>query len=279
MLTRIAHATDLSPRSDVALLHALRLAVATRSRLDILHVKRRGAAHEWHAFPRVREPLQRWGLLDPGDQPDAIDIKLGLHVAKVEIDHKDPTAGLIEFILGHRPDLLTFATHGREGFERWLNASVSEETVRRAHVPALLIGPEARGFVEAQSGHMQIDRVLVPVAAEPSPAVALQRMNELLAPIGVTPDRFHLMNVTPTGNTADPIRDVLDDVGRSRQIERFEGPVVETILSTAVHSGADLIAMPTMGRHGFLDGLRGSTTSRVVAHAACPVLTLPLIGR
>ena len=29
---------------------------------------------------------------------------------------------------------------------------------------------------------------------------------------------------------------------------------------------------------GFLDALRGSTTSRVVAHAPCPVLTLPLVG-
>jgi hypothetical protein len=118
----------------------------------------------------------------------------------------------------------------------------------------------------------------MPVAAEPSPASALQRMNELLAPVGVTPDRLHLMNVAPTGNTADPIPSVLDDVGCSHHVERFEGPVVETILSAAERVRADLIAMPTTGRHGFLDALRGSTTSRVVARATCPVLTLPLIG-
>jgi hypothetical protein len=49
------------------------------------------------------------------DRPDAIDRKLGVHVAKMEIDHKDTVSGLIEFIQGHRPDLLVLATHGREG--------------------------------------------------------------------------------------------------------------------------------------------------------------------
>jgi nucleotide-binding universal stress UspA family protein len=124
---------------------------------------------------------------------------------------------------------------------------------------------------------MQIDRVLMPVATEPSPALALQRMNELLAPLGITPDRFSLMNIITTGNTADP-GSILDDLGRSHHVERVEGPVIESILSTAERCRADLIAMPTTGRHGFLDALRGSTTSRVVAHATCPVLTLPLIG-
>jgi nucleotide-binding universal stress UspA family protein len=278
MVRRIAHASDLSPLSDLAFLHALRLAIAIRGRLDILHVKQPGTAHEWHAFPRVREPLQRWGLLAPGDQPEAIDAKLGVHVAKVEIDHKDPTAGLSAFILGHRPDLLVLATNGREGLERWLNASVSEETARRAHVPALLIGPESRGFVAADSGHLRINCVLVPVAAAPSPALALQRMQALLAPIDVSADRFHLVHVAPTPGADDAVCDVLDERGRPHRIERCEGPVVDTILATAERCRADLIAMPTLGRHGFLDALRGSTTRRVVARASCPVLTVPLIA-
>jgi nucleotide-binding universal stress UspA family protein len=262
----------------VAFLHAVRLAVATRSRLDILHVKPPGAAHEWHAFPHLREPLQRWGLLARGDQPDAIGIKLGVHVAKIEIDHKHPTSGLIEFIQGHRPDLLVLATHGREGLARWLNAPVSEETARRAHVPALLIGPDTRGFVDAKTGHLRIDRVLVPVITEPAPALALQRIGALLAPVGVTPDRLQLISVAPTANAADPVRDVFDHLGRTHHVQHFEGPVVDTILSAAERSQVDLIAMPTLGRHGFLDALRGNTTSRVVARAVCPVLTLPLIG-
>jgi nucleotide-binding universal stress UspA family protein len=34
--------------------------------------------------------------------------------------------------------------------------------------------------------------------------------------------------------------------------------------------------MPTAGPHGFLDAIRGSTTERVVRHATCPVLSVPV---
>ena len=52
------------------------------------------------------------------------------------------------------------------------------------------------------------------------------------------------------------------------------GDPVSAILATAEQ--ADLVAMPTRGQDGFLDVLRGSTTERVVRHAPCPVLALPV---
>jgi len=33
--------------------------------------------------------------------------------------------------------------------------------------------------------------------------------------------------------------------------------------------------MPTAGRYGFPDAVRGSTTERVLRHAPCPVLSVP----
>jgi nucleotide-binding universal stress UspA family protein len=39
---------------------------------------------------------------------------------------------------------------------------------------------------------------------------------------------------------------------------------------------ADVVAMPTAGHHGILDALRGSTTERVLRHAGCPVLAMPI---
>jgi len=55
----------------------------------------------------------------------------------------------------------------------------------------------------------------------------------------------------------------------------LQGPVVEALIGEAANVGADLIAMPTAGRHGFLDALRGSTTEQVLRMAPCPVLALP----
>src|SRR5262249_15832419 len=58
-------------------------------------------------------------------------------------------------------------------------------------------------------------------------------------------------------------------------VEVVEGPVEETILRIAQDHHADMIAMPTAGRDGFLDALRGSTTERVLRRAVCPVLAVP----
>lgn len=54
------------------------------------------------------------------------------------------------------------------------------------------------------------------------------------------------------------------------------GDVVATILTESAEWKADLIAMPTAGRHGLTDALRESTTERVIRHAPCPVLAVPI---
>jgi nucleotide-binding universal stress UspA family protein len=35
--------------------------------------------------------------------------------------------------------------------------------------------------------------------------------------------------------------------------------------------------MPTAGRHGLVDALRGSVTERVLHEAPCPVLAIPVM--
>lgn len=273
MLSRIAHTTDFSSQSAVAYEHALALALAARGRLDILHVRHPGQAHEWHSFPHVRETLRRWGLLAAGDEPQDIERKLGVRVAKIEIDHADPRAGLTQFFLGHRPDLLVLSAHGWEGLERWVHSSVSEEVVRRTFVPTLLIGPHSRSLVQPSTGRLGIGRVLMPVTVQPAPGHALQRIEGMLAAAAQTPEGLRLVHVADD-DTA-PMADLLDGQGRTRKPERHSGPVVETIVALARQWSADLIAMPTSTRHGLFQALRGSTTSHVVAHASCPVLALP----
>ena len=54
------------------------------------------------------------------------------------------------------------------------------------------------------------------------------------------------------------------------------GDPVDQILAAADEVKADLIVMPTAGRTGVFDALRGSTTERVVREASCPVLALPV---
>jgi nucleotide-binding universal stress UspA family protein len=50
----------------------------------------------------------------------------------------------------------------------------------------------------------------------------------------------------------------------------------DVILQTARQIRADLITMTTDGSEGFLDGLRGSTSERVLRKAHCPMANLPV---
>lgn len=204
-MTRIAHTTDFSAQSMAAFRHALRLGLANRCRLDLLHVKKEGADDAWDSFPHVREVLAEWGLMDARGSPADIESKLGVRVAKIGIKDRDVADGISQFFLTHRPDLLVVATHGRRGVNRWLNGSVSEDVARRTHVPTLLIGPDGHGFIDARSGDMSLRRILVPVTPTPSPARALERLASLLSAAEVTLECFELMHVVERVGPADDV--------------------------------------------------------------------------
>ena len=246
------------------------MALDTKSHLYLLHVREPGNPDSWTSFPHVRELLANWGLMDAHEPHSRIEERLGISVTKVEIQNRNPTSGLFEFVLAHRPDLMVLATHGRGGLNRWLRGSVSEELARRSHIPTLFLGPSTQGFVETATGDMHLERVLIPVAHEPSPLHSLNILTDILAPFGVAPTAFRFLHIgsDPPKISASSGAMCLHDV------EVAEGPVVDTILRVARDHQAHMIAMPTAGREGFLDALRGSTTEQVLRQAPCPLLAI-----
>ena len=264
MIHAITHPTDFSTEGIAAFAHALRLALARRCRLDVLHVRDPRDHDHWDRFPHVRDLLERWGVLAPGAAIDDITARTGVQVRKVEIRDAAAADGLSRFLASHRPDLIVMASHGRDGINRWLLGSVSAEVLRKTQVPTLVLGPAAMPFVDAATGALRLNRILVPVTRDPSPAGTVHLLSKLTECLGVTFDFMHV--------GADMPR--LDDVrGAQIPVRRIDGPVVDGILAAALT--ADLIAMPTAGRHGILDALRGSTIERVVREAPCPVLAVP----
>ena len=266
----IIHPTDFSDLSVEAFMHALRIALANRGKLNLVHVAETDDPDEWIWFPHVRHALVQWGLLGDSDPPTAVADKLGIKVAKVGLEPQDPLRGLLRFLEKNPSDLIVVATHGRAGLAHWLGGSIAEDFSRQAKLPTLFVAPSARGFVDQGSGKLSLRRVLVPVDHAPPPAEPLRRIGQFVAPLsehGVALDLFHV------GATAPAIRRASD--GAIVPVETHGGEVVGTILKLAVEREADLIAMPTAGHRGFLDAVRGSTTERVLRHAPCPVLAVP----
>jgi nucleotide-binding universal stress UspA family protein len=270
VIQSIAHPTDFSVPSTLAFAHALRLALDTKSRLSLLHVNEKGSQDDWTSYPHVRETLVRWGLLNEKAPLTDLEARLGIKVTKVEIRHRNPATGLFEFFLTHRPDLIVLSTQGREGLDRWLRGSVSEEIARHTHVPTLFIGPNSKGFVEVSTGELRLEHILVPVAHSPSPRLSLNILFDLLACLGISPSTVRLLHI------GDEPPNVLGGSvpGTCATVELVDGPVVETILRVTREQGMDMIVMPTAGHRGFLDALRGGTTERVLRQASCPVLAV-----
>ncbi|MFY0610820.1 MAG: universal stress protein [Hyphomicrobiaceae bacterium] len=264
MIERIAHPTDFSPKGDAAFCHALRLAVEFRCQLDLLHVRYVDDPDNWEWFPQVRETLSRWALLAEGAKVGDIKARLGVIIRKIMIVHFDPVVGISDYLSTHRPDLVVLATQGETGLTRFLSGSVSEDIAQQTRIPTLFLGPNTHPFVDLQSGALKLDNLVVPLARNPSPRRALHTLKVLLEPLAPHIHAIHIGDIAPW---------ILDKVGEPLNVSIMQGPVVETILEAARTS--DLIAMPTDGRHGILDALRGSTTERVLRQANRPLLALP----
>jgi nucleotide-binding universal stress UspA family protein len=263
----IVHPTDLSFASQDAFAHALRIAVATKGVLHLLHIEdaEEDDPDNWNRFPHVREMLARWRMIDPGASRQEAAEKLGVKFVKASVESESPVHGVAAYVERRLCDLMVLMTHNRTGLERWLEESVAEEAVRETRMPALFLREDQTGFVDRETGAIKLDTVLMPVEASVPPLDAFRHIA----------DFAHALN---------PAADVMllhvgDDLpifeGLLPHIELRQGPVIETILSYAGEIGADLIAMPTQGRRGLLDALRGSTTERVLHGAPCPVYAVP----
>ena len=116
----VALLTDFSEASDEAFAHALALALAYKHHLYLLHVKDPGREPGWSSFPQVRETLARWGVIDADAAQSEVEAKLGIKVAKVEIESEDIPGGILDFTLKHPTNVIVMATRGREGLDRLL---------------------------------------------------------------------------------------------------------------------------------------------------------------
>jgi nucleotide-binding universal stress UspA family protein len=271
----IVHPTDFSDLSAAAFAHALRIALAGRSKLHLLHVSQYDAA-EALAFPHARDLLVQWGLSAADDPPWAVAGKLGIEVDNIRLKLQEPTRAIVDFLSEDGSELVVIATHGRDGVSHWLQGSVAEAVFRRSAIPTLFIAPGTRGFVDQVSGDVKLRRALVPVDFSP-PADRtvdiIQRFGQLLTGADIAVDLLHI------GEAAPPVHAMSSNAPALSPVIVRSGHVVQSIVDAAIEFDADVIAMPTAGHHGVLDALRGSTTERVIRHAPCPVLALPATFR
>jgi nucleotide-binding universal stress UspA family protein len=271
-LESIFHPSDFSEASEVAFVHALKLALVAGAKLTMLHVDASRSA-EWQDFPGVRDTLERWGLIPKGS-PKSVVGQLGITVTKVLRLRKDPVKTCLRFLKVNPTDLIVLAVRQHEGRMRWLGKSVGKPLARRAGQMTLFTPHGVEGFVSRQDGSVSLRNILIPVTIKPRPQPSVESAARLIRDLHLPAGMVTLLHVGPTAEM--PSIELPKDTDWTWNRVAKLGEPVEVILQTATELRADLIIMTTDGPDGFLDALRGTTSEQVLRKARCSVANLPV---
>jgi nucleotide-binding universal stress UspA family protein len=170
-----------------------------------------------------------------------------------------------------KPDLIVMGSTGSTGWEEMWIGSTTEKIVRTASCPVITIkkktDPLAMKKVVFASNFNELDSVL---------ATRIKNMQH------VFDAQFYFLSVNTPGDFKSS-RESMARLKKFIKTYKFENIKAEIynslseesgILEFADDIGADLIAMSTHGRTGFLHLLTGSIAEDVVNHSARPVWTL-----
>ncbi|MBF8253521.1 MAG: Universal stress protein [Deltaproteobacteria bacterium] len=212
-----------------------------------------------------------------------------------EVDRGRPAEVIIERAAADKGTLITMATHGRSGINRWLLGSVAEKVLRGTTNPLFLVrgneeystdgSPAMKSIIVPLDGSELAESVLptvVAVAKMLDLEVVLCRVYELPASAYYVAEDY-LPNY-------DALKTQVKDEARSyleQKIEALtamglakvssvvlEGSGAEEIIHYAQAHPDSLVAMCTHGRSGVKRWVLGSVTEKVVRHSGDPVLVV-----
>ena len=267
----VVHPSDFTHGDAAAFAHALRIALAAKGELSLLHVNAPDEEVHWGDFPSVRKVLGGWGVIPPEARQSTVE-ELGLEVKKIRRVGDDPARSIIDYVEEHAPELLVLSTHQRHGLDRLVHPSKAEQMAGKSRALTLFVPRECAGFV-TEDGKVRLENILIPVDHAPNPQRALEAAQSLAHLFAVPQAHF---TVFYAGKEADqPELQITERPGWIFERGVWAGPVVERILEVSEAQNIDVVVMATRGHHGLLDALRGSTTERVLRQARCPVLMVP----
>ena len=269
----VLHPTDFSEASELAFAHALKLTLLLGTNFTIFHSRNRDdKANKWHLFPPVRSTLVRWGIIREGLSQSAVFDELGIEIEKVDMPGLSPMAEIFNYAESHPVDLIVLATHAHECLDWCIQGHDIEKVVWLLAKDTLFVPEGVRGFVSLQDGNVSLKNILIPVDRDPNPESAIRNGAALAKAVG--DDLLNLTLIHVGDSEKMPAFNLPEDPQfRWNHIHR-NGQVVDEIIAVANELSADLIVLPTRGRHGFLDVLRGSISKQVLQSAPCPVLAV-----
>jgi nucleotide-binding universal stress UspA family protein len=175
-------------------------------------------------------------------------------------------------------DLIVMGTHGRSGWSRFMLGSVTERVLRETDRPVLTVRHK-KGTLEPSASFIR--KVLCPVNYT---EVALLALEHAAAIAECFSADLRVLNVleSPSGDKMEEgemdrlcawVPQELRPRCELKEIVR-RGEPAEQIIEVAVSLGCDLLAIGAQHKRFFDSTVIGTTTTRVIQNAPCPVLTV-----
>lgn len=268
----ILAATDFSPLAAVAVESAFALARRTNARVHVVHV----LSPVVPAYPPemgglMAEQVFEARRAEATTKLDAIG-ETGVETTR-ELRFGSPAKELLAAASSVHADLLVIATHGHGLAARILLGSVAASLIRTSTVPVLVVGAArtthdldtvvaavdlsavSKQVVDAARSFVATDGELDVVAfvARPESAWLRQRYESELAAL------------------------VPKTVGPETHLQVLErDSAADGIIEVAESLEADMVVLGTSGHSAWQRAFLGSTATRVLAKAPCPVLVIPV---
>jgi nucleotide-binding universal stress UspA family protein len=300
-LKNVLFATDFSEASEAAFPYAAAISRRYDSQLHVAHIM--SPASYIIPFqpgdPITLDSIHEAALADVRQRIETLASHLETIPHHAYVREGEVWESLSDIIRAHEIDLLVVGTHGRTGVEKLLLGSKAEEILRLAPCPVLTVGPEIAGRakltaieddgknlrpVEISVGQIVYATDFSPesLAAAPFATSLAQEFQAKLTLLNVIEKHTDMYRqLGPIDLAVQRLEKLVPEEARlwcsPRPSVQF-GPPAECILQEAQDSKADLIVLGIRGAAGHLGAathLPWATTHNVIAHAPCPVLTIP----
>ncbi|MEA3292090.1 MAG: universal stress protein [Pseudomonadota bacterium] len=271
-LKQVFHPTDLSDKSRVAYAHALRITLFAGGDLTVFHVAKHTVDVEEADFPDAGTYLQAWGLLPEGAGREAID-ELGIRIKNTTSQGSDPVDSALYYLERTPADLLVMATEARQGLTRVINRAVAEPIASEAEAAVLFLPESVSGFVDIETGDIDLSHILIPVAEQPDHRHTLEFVAGMLELLDVADNRITLLHVS--SDEEPPAIEIPAEIEERCEMVVRDGSLVQVVNEFAAAESVNLTVLTSQGRRGLVKVLLGGNTEHVLRKSPCAVLAVP----
>jgi nucleotide-binding universal stress UspA family protein len=300
-LKNILFATDFSEASEAALPYAAAISRRYGSQLHVAHIVTPASYLIPYApdVPSTIETLHNATRADARQRMESLAAQLTPAPYRTYVREGEVWEGLSEIIRTQEIDLLVVGTHGRTGVEKLVLGSKAEEILRQAPCPVLTVGSKVSGraklpAVEGEEKHLtpvdiSLRQIVYATDFSPESLAAARFATSLAQEFQAKLTLLHVIekigDLDPSSRPIDLALQRLESLVpteaslwcSTKPSVQF-GPAAECILQAALESKADVIVLGVQaaaGHLGVATHLPWATTHKVIAHAHCPVLTIP----